>query len=127
MTVFIADDSYIVVERLVDILGQIRGLDFIGCAVDALEARQSIERLSPDVVILDLQFPKGRGLDVLKDVKLTRPNTTVLVLTNFSYPPYRKRCLEAGADFFLDKSTDFQRIPEILGKLLEDSLVAFSP
>lgn len=127
MRVFIADDSYIVVQRLVDILAQIRGLDVIGCAVDALEAKQSIERLSPEVVILDLQFPKGRGVDVLKAIKRTRPNTTVMVLTNFSYPPYRKRCLEAGADFFLDKSADFQRIPEIFEKLLEDSLVGSSP
>ena len=123
MRVFIADDSFIVVERLVDILRQIRGIEVIGCASDGPRAAQSIERLDPDAVILDLQMREGSGLDVLRAVKKNSPTTTVIVLTNFTYPQYRKRCLDAGADLFLDKSTDFQKLPQILGELLENSVV----
>jgi DNA-binding NarL/FixJ family response regulator len=127
MKVLIADDSFVVVERLVDILQQIRGLELVGRASDFPEATQWIERLNPDVVILDLQMPKGSGLEMLRAVKSARPNTRVIVLTNFAYPQYRKRCLDAGADFFLDKSTDFQKIPEIFEGLLENALVDSSP
>jgi DNA-binding NarL/FixJ family response regulator len=38
----------------------------------------------------------------------------VVVLTHHASEPYRKRCLAAGADVFLDKGTDFEKIPEIL-------------
>ncbi|HEV2495571.1 MAG TPA: response regulator transcription factor [Terriglobia bacterium] len=127
MKVLVVDDSLIVVERLIDILEQVRGLEVIGRASDIPEAEQLIERLNPDVVILDLQMPKGRGIDVLGAVKLARPNTIVIVLSNFTYPQYRKRCQDAGADFFLDKSTDFQKIPEIFEGLLESSLVTSPP
>ena len=40
-----------------------------------------------------------------------------MILTNFPYPPYRKKCADAGADFFFDKSTEFDKIPEVLKKL----------
>lgn len=123
MKVFIADDSPIVVERLADLLQQIRGLELIGHAGDVPEAANLIQKLSPDVVILDLQMPKGSGLDVLRVVKRTSPQTCVIVFTNFPYPQYRKRCLEAGANFFLDKSSDFDKIPTIFGQLIEQSLV----
>jgi|SRR5579863_6401402 len=127
MRVLIADDSLVVVERMVDILEPIRGLELIGWASDIPEAEQSIERLNPDVVILDLQVSKGRGLDMLRAVKQGRPSTAVIVISNFPYPQYRQRCLDAGADFFLDKSTDFQKIPEILEQLLDNSLVGTPP
>lgn len=123
MKVFITDDSSIVVERLADLLGQIRGLELVGHAGDVPQAAQLIQKLNPDVIILDLQLPNGSGLDVLKVVKRNSPQTCVIVFTNFPYPQYRKRCLDAGANFFLDKSSDFDKIPAILGQLIEQSLV----
>lgn len=123
MKVFITDDSSIVVERLADLLGQIRGLELVGHAGDVPQAAQLIQKLNPDVIILDLQLPNGSGLDVLKVVKRNSHQTCVIVFTNFPYPQYRKRCLDAGANFFLDKSSDFDKIPAILGQLIEQSLV----
>jgi hypothetical protein len=39
------------------------------------------------------------------------------MLTNYPYPQYRKKCKDAGADFFFDKSTEFDKITEVLKKL----------
>jgi CheY-like chemotaxis protein len=39
------------------------------------------------------------------------------MLTAFAYPQYRRKCLEAGADFFLDKTTEFERVAEVLRQL----------
>jgi len=42
-------------------------------------------------------------------------------LTNYPYPAYRQKCLQAGADFFLDKSTEFDQIPELIAQHKEIS------
>lgn len=42
----------------------------------------------------------------------------VIILTNYPYPQHRKKCMEERADFFLDKSTEFEKIIEIFKCLL---------
>lgn len=122
LTVLIADGSRAMVERLTDILERVRGLKLIGYAVTAQETTHSIQELRPDVVILDLQMTNGRGINVLRAIKSSSPDIRVIILSNFPYPQYRKKCLEAGADFFLDKSLDFSKMPEILRDLMANSL-----
>ena len=119
MRVFIADDSPKVVERLTDLLEQVGELEVIGHAADVREAAECIRRLRPDVVILDLRMTNGNGIDVLKTIKITRPETKVIIFSNFSDAQYRKRLLDTGADAFLDKSSDFNQIPGIVLKLVE--------
>jgi len=64
----------------------------------------------------------GRGINVLRAIKSSSPDIRIIILSNFPYPQYRKKCLEAGADFFLDKSLDFSKMPEILRDLMANSL-----
>jgi DNA-binding NarL/FixJ family response regulator len=119
--IFIADGSAKVVERLTDLLKEVEGFELIGHATDGAQAAQSIQELNPDVVILGLRMTKGSGIDVLKAIRITRPGTKVIVSTNFPDTQYRKKCFDAGADFFLDKSSDFEKIPEIVLKLFDAS------
>jgi len=118
MKVFIADDSKIVVERLADLLRDVRGVEVAGQAGDALEAVRCIRQVNPDAVILDLQMPGGSGLDVLRAIRPDHPGLYVLICTNYAYPQFREECLSAGANYFLDKSTEFEKIPDILRELL---------
>jgi len=67
---------------------------------------------------LDLQMPGGRGMDVLKTIKREQPSSTVIVLTNHGYPQYSKKCLQNGARFFFDKSTEFQKVAVVLSELV---------
>jgi len=121
MRVFIADDSEVVAERLKTMLSELPGIEIAGQARDAPEATKSILETEPDVVILDIRMPMGSGIEVLREIKQRKTATTVIMLTNYPYPQYRKRCLDAGADFFLDKSGEFNKIIGILEKLLESS------
>jgi DNA-binding NarL/FixJ family response regulator len=114
MRVFIADDSAVIVERLADLLREIPGVELAGHASDATEAIRCIQRIKPDAVILDFQMPGGSGLDVLRAIRPDRPGLYVLICTNYPYPQYREECLGAGANFFLDKSSEFEKIPAIL-------------
>ena len=115
--VFVADDSIVLRERLLDMLCEIPGVEIMGCAEDGLHAINSIRKLKPDAVVLDIQMPRGTGLDVLKNVKRDGARPTMIVFTNFPYAQYRKRALEYGADFFFDKSTEFEKLRELFEQL----------
>ncbi len=115
--VFVADDSIVLRERLLEMLGEIPGVQVLGCAEDGLHAIDCIRQLKPDAVILDIQMPRGTGLDVLKNVKRADIGPMVIVFTNFPYPQYRKRAMEYGAEFFFDKTTEFEKLRELFGQL----------
>jgi DNA-binding NarL/FixJ family response regulator len=120
MRVFIADDSIPVVERLADLLEDVPGAQFVGQAGDVPEAVRCIQKVKPDALILDLQMPGGSGLDVLRAIRTEHPRLYVLICTNYAYPQFREKCLNAGANVFLDKSTEFEKIPDILRGLIEN-------
>jgi len=117
MRVFIADDSSAVVERLADLLEEVLGAQLAGQASDVPEAIRSIQKTNPDAVILDLQMPGGTGLDVLRAIRVDHPYLLVLICTNYPHSEYREECLSAGANFFLDKSSEFEKIAAILREL----------
>jgi DNA-binding NarL/FixJ family response regulator len=119
MKVFIADDSRVVVERLAGLLEEVPGARLVGQAGDVPTAVDGIQRMKPDAVILDLHMPGGSGLDVLRAIRTEHPDLFVLICTNFAYPEYREECLTAGANLFLDKSADFEKIPSVLRELVQ--------
>lgn len=118
MKVLIADDSEVVCERLTATLSEIAGIEIIGKAGDTPEAIDSIHQLHPDAVILDIRMPGGSGIEVLKSIKKTNASPVIIVLTNYPYPQYRKTCMTLGADFFFDKSTEFEKVAQALKALI---------
>ena len=117
MTVFLVDDSAVVRERLADALSGLPTGQVIGHAQGVAEAVEAIRRIKPDVVILDLHLSEGNGIQVLQEIKKGSTAPIVIVLTNCAYPQYRKRCLEAGAEFFFDKSLEFDMVRNVLQQL----------
>ena len=118
MKVLIVDDSKVVVDRLADLLEEVPGAELVGQAGNVLDAIRGIRKMKPEAIILDLQMPGGSGLDVLRAIRTEYPHLFVLICTNYPYPQYREECLSAGANFFLDKSVEFEKIPAILRELI---------
>jgi len=119
MKVFIVDDSRVVVERLAGLLEEVPGARLVGQAGDVPGAVVGIQKVQPDALILDLHMPGGSGLDVLRAIRSAHPDLFVLICTNYPYPECREECLSAGANLFLDKSAEFEKIPSILRELVE--------
>jgi len=117
MRLFIADDSEVLRERLVDILSEIEGIEIVGQEGDAIKVIAAIERLHPDLVILDIQMPGGNGISILETLKKMENPPKVIMFTNYPYLQYRRRCLEAGADFFFYKATEFEKLVDVIRKL----------
>ena len=117
LTVMIVDDSSLLRKRIRERIEHMSGVNVVGEAEDAPQAIHEFGRLLPDVVVLDIQMPGGSGIDVLQTIKQVRPETTVLMLTNFPLPQFRVKCAQAGAEFFLDKSGEFEKVATVLQSL----------
>ncbi|MDE3057018.1 MAG: response regulator [Bacteroidota bacterium] len=118
MKVFIADGSHLGLSRLLALLNGIKQFTLVGYSADAVSTVVSIRTTKPDVVILDLDI-HGGGIQVIKTIKQEFPAIILIILTNASGEQYRNRCKELGAEFFLDKSSEFQKIPQIIAQLDE--------
>ena len=115
MTVLITDDAVLVRKLIADLLSE---LEYIGPILEAGDANSAVELFSkhkPEIVILDIKVPGSGGLkngiDVLKAVKKSY-STHVIMLTNHANHKYLSECKQAGADFFFDKSTEFDKVPD---------------
>jgi DNA-binding response OmpR family regulator len=113
-TIFIVDDSSIIRERILEKLGMLPTTSTVFQAKDYQSANQIIDKEQPDIAILDIQLPDGSGIDLLSKIKNMRKETVVIMLTNYPYSIIRKRCAELGADYFFDKSTEFEKVLEVL-------------
>ncbi len=120
MTLFIVDDTSILRQRLGALIADISGIDLIGSAERAAEAAAAIAETRPDIVILDLRLAEGNGLFVLKSVKQLETPPTVIVFTDQNTTQHRKLCFENGADYFVGKTDEFERIETILRQMMPE-------
>ena len=114
MNVFIVEDSAAMLKNLQSTLSSIPGVTVIGHAADESCAIERIDALYPDVVTLDLRLQAGSGFGVLENIKKHHAEIKVVVLTNCSENAYVDRCMNAGADYFFDKSFQYLQFREIL-------------
>jgi DNA-binding NarL/FixJ family response regulator len=119
MKVFVVEDSAAVRERLVEMIREIEGMKVVGEAESSDTAVVGITSTKPDVAILDIKLADdaGSGIDVLHEVRKTLPAIRAIVMSNYVTPQHAKASADAGAEFFLDKTVDFDRIPEILRQM----------
>jgi len=114
MKVLIVDDSFVVRDRISEMLSGITGVEIVGNAANSITAIYMVNTLKPDTVTLDIRIPVENGIEVLKKIKRSHPSTIVVMLTNFSHEQYRAECFKHGADYFLSKSDEFEKLPNIL-------------
>jgi len=117
INVFVVDDSAIVRDRITSMLSEVPAINIVGYADNPLSATESIVRSKPDVVILDIFLTGGSGIHVLKNIRGKKITAKVIMLTNYAQEEYRKKCFEEGADYFFDKSIEFDRVVDIITKL----------
>ncbi len=119
MKVFVVEDSAAVRERLVEMIRELADVEVVGEAANYDKAVAGIMNERPDVAILDIKLADdtGSGIDVLNRVRKAIPALRAIVLSNYVTPQHLKASSDAGAEFFLDKSSEFERIPEILERI----------
>lgn len=113
-TVLVMDDAAVVRSLLAAMLAEIDSVEHVIQAEDAASALHLIDEHEPNIAILDIKVPGNavaqNGIDVLRRVKGAHPATTVIMLTNHATERYRSECQRAGADYFYDKSSEFEQL-----------------
>lgn len=102
--VLIADDHTMVRESLVSLLRS-GGVDIVGQAADGLDTLKQAQALRPDVVVTDLSMPRLSGLEVIRRLYETLPDTRVLVLTMHQEDEYILQAVRAGATGYMVKDS----------------------
>jgi two-component system, OmpR family, response regulator len=115
-SVFLVEDSASIRERLVRLLESVPGAQVVGQAGDADEAIAAILAARPDVVLLDVQLEQSSGFEVLRAVHSLEPRIAFYMLSNFATEPYRRHAERLGARGFFDKSTDFDRLRDLVAQ-----------
>ena len=95
--VLLVDDHHLFREGLALLLGNHAQIELAGGAATAREACALVEKLAPDVVILDMTLPDSDGIATTREILRRRPRTQVLMLTMHATEFFVRKALEAGA------------------------------
>jgi DNA-binding NarL/FixJ family response regulator len=101
--IVLAEDHVLVRQGIKRIIQETGDMKVIGEAGDGLELLQLLEKISPDLVILDISMPRLRGLEVMKKIKELHPGVKVLILTMHKEKEFLRQALVDGADGYMLK------------------------
>ncbi len=101
--IVIAEDHRILREGLRALISSNPDLDIVGEAEDGRDAIRCVEKLVPDLILLDLSMPRMNGMEAIKEIKKQCPETKILVLTVHRTEEYILATLRAGANGYVLK------------------------
>jgi DNA-binding NarL/FixJ family response regulator len=126
MNILIVDDSMLIVEKLTGILREaISNVSIVNAGTYA-RATLLLNEPKIDLVMLDINLPDKSGIELLRLIKKDYSKMKVVMVSNNAGEQYRNICLRLGANYFFDKSRDFESIPAIVINILQIKTPCFS-
>jgi len=128
MRILIADDHAVVRRGVREILTEAFPSAEFGEAQDCQEVFHQVRKQDWDIVVLDITMPGTGGLEALKELKSSRPELPVLVLSIHPEDQFAVRCMKAGASGYITKEKAPHELTEAIkkivagGKYISDSL-----
>lgn len=112
--VVVADDTPVFLESVCQLLEADGRFEVVGRATDGLEAVDLAQKLTPEVVFLDIQMPRMNGFDAAWVIKTQPLSPTVIIVTLCDTPECRDFAKAVGADGFVPKERLAQALPAVL-------------
>jgi two-component system OmpR family response regulator len=113
--VLLVEDSRVLAERLRESLELLENVEVVGAVAEETSAVTAVRDNNVDVVVLDLQLKEGTGFGVVQRLGKERP--TIIVFTNYVLPEYERLADSMGIEYFLNKSKDYERLPQLIQEL----------
>lgn len=110
ITILLVDDHAMLLEGLARQFNDRKGFKVVGRATSGKEVMESLARVVPDVITLDVSLPDTSGLNLIPRIKKGYPTVRILMLTMYDHERYVTSALAAGADGFLAKGAPFEEL-----------------
>lgn len=127
-TILVVDDHQVVRLGLLALLNIEPDFEVVGQAATAAEAVAAVDRLRPQVVLMDLRLPGRSGVDACRDIKQQWPETHVIMLTSYADDELVLEAINAGAEGYVLKKVEGSNLLEAIravarGEAILDSAV----
>ena len=121
LRVYLVEDSAHVRDLLLDFLHVPGEVEIVGYSDTEEESVKAIIAHPVDAVIVDLKLREGGGMAVIERLRKAdlNPPPKLIVFTNHPFPEIRRRAMQLGADYFFDKSADYDSVRATLQTLRE--------
>jgi DNA-binding NarL/FixJ family response regulator len=116
--ILVVDDHPIVRQGLVQMIEHEPDMEVCGQAEDAHTALQAVDKLKPDMAIVDISLKGASGIELMKSIKLSHPNFRVLALSMHDESLYAERALKAGARGYIMKHEAPERVIAAIRRIL---------
>ena len=113
--VLLVEDSRVLAERMRETLAALEDVEIVASVTDESSAVAAVRDNQIDVIVLDLQLKEGTGFGVMERLGKARP--LIIVFTNYMLPEYQRLASALGVEYFLNKSRDYERLPEIIQEI----------
>jgi DNA-binding NarL/FixJ family response regulator len=112
INILIVEDSFFFSKWLSNELQNIDGISISGITDNVNDALMLINEKEIDIAILDFQLKEGLGIEVLKYIKSNHKDIKAIMFSN--YAEFKNDCLKLGADYFYDKSNEFEDLINVI-------------
>ncbi len=119
LKVMIADDHSLMREGIKQLIEFDGSIEVIAEASNGVECLEKLEKLSPDVLLLDINMPEKNGIEVLEILKEKNSNIKVLVLTVHSDVEYLLKAIDIGADGYILKDSEFAELKRAINAVYD--------
>jgi DNA-binding NarL/FixJ family response regulator len=113
--VLLADDHVVVAQGLETLLKE--SFELVGVVHDGRALVEAAEKLRPDVIVTDISMPLLNGLDAIRQIRASRPNTKVIVLTMHQETQLAADAFRAGASGYLLKVSPGEELITAIGQV----------
>jgi DNA-binding NarL/FixJ family response regulator len=119
VSILLADDHQVVRLGVKTLLEAEPDFKVVGEASNGLEAKTLVERLRPDILVLDLMMPGLNGMEVTRQVKQFAPQTRIIILSMQATEAYVLEALRNGASGYVLKQADMSELIQAIRQVME--------
>lgn len=112
--VMLADDHVLIREGIRQLLEFDGAIEVIDEANDGNECLKKLNRVKPDILLLDINMPKKNGIEVLEEIKNNNMNVKVLILTVHNEVEYLLKAVDIGVDGYILKDTESNELKKAI-------------
>ena len=125
--ILIVDDHELIRQGVRAIFGKDSRFSVSAEAANGKEAIEQVQKLRPEIVILDISMPVMGGLEAAAEIRRIAPKTKIVILTMHNSDQMRNQARDSGADAFVVKSNAAAKLLETVGLLLESRPASQAP